>query len=92
MEDGINENAYCIIVSARITDSQFKDLFYKIDQKLLKDKLKFINPLLSGSGYDDVSLDSVYKEIFSFLNLDNKKRKQVPKQDKDPRCLKSRYA
>ncbi|MGB8158541.1 MAG: ATPase domain-containing protein, partial [Nitrososphaeraceae archaeon] len=84
LEDGINENTYCIIISARITDSQFKDLFYKIDQRLLKDKLKFINPLLSGSGYDDVSLDSVYKEIFSFLNLNNKKRKQVPKQDKDP--------
>jgi len=84
LEDGINDNAYCIIVSARITDSQFKDLFYKIDQKLLKDKLKFINPLLTGSGYEDVSLDSVYKEIFSFLHLDNKKRKQVPKQDKDP--------
>ena len=84
LEDGINDNAYCIVVSARITDSQFKDLFYKIDQKLLKDKFKFINPLLSGSGYDDVSLDSVYKEIFSFLHLDNKKRKQVTKQDKDP--------
>jgi len=84
LEEGINDNASCIIVSARMTDSQFKDLFYKIDQKLLKDKFKFINPLLTGRGYEDVSLDSVHKEIFSFLHLDNKKRKQVPKQDKDP--------
>ncbi|MGB7279295.1 MAG: ATPase domain-containing protein, partial [Pseudolabrys sp.] len=84
LEEGINDNAYCIIVSARLTDSQFIDLFYKIDQKLLKDKFKFINPLLTGSGYEDVSLNSVHKEIFSFLQLDNKKRKQIQKQDKDP--------
>src|SRR6476469_11014593 len=61
LEDGINDNAYCIIVSARITDSQFKDLFYKMDQKLLEDKFKFINPFFTVSNYSDVSLDSVYK-------------------------------
>src|SRR5437867_4625030 len=72
LEDGISDNAPCILISARLTDNQFKDLFYKIDKNVLEKQFKFINPLLGAADIDNPSLDFVYQGALSFINLDNK--------------------
>src|SRR5215475_9628492 len=73
LEDGISDNALCILISARVTDTQFKDLFYRIDKQVLEQQFKFINPLLGAADIDNPSLNFVYQEAISFLNLDKKK-------------------
>lgn len=73
LEDGANENSFCILISARLTDTQFKDLFYKLDKNVLEKHFKFINPVLGATDLNTSSLDFIYQEVFSFLNLDKKK-------------------
>src|ERR1041385_5710418 len=76
LEDGVT-NAPCILISARLTDNQFKDLFYKVDKNVLKKQFKFINPLLAAADIDGPSpLNFVYQESISFLNLDKQKKKK----------------
>lgn len=77
LEDGISDNAPCILISARLTDNQFKDLFYKIDKNVLEKQFKFINPLLGAADIDNPSLNFVYQEALSFLNLDKKKSQKA---------------
>src|ERR1051325_2909983 len=72
LEDGANENSFCILISARLTGTQFKDLFYKLDKNVLEKHFKFINPVLGATDLSNSSLDFIYQEVFSFLNLDKK--------------------
>jgi archaellum biogenesis ATPase FlaH len=77
LEDGVTNNAPCILISARLTDNQFKDLFYKVDKNVLKKQFKFINPLLAAADIDAPSpLNFIYQETISFLNLDKQKKKK----------------
>jgi archaellum biogenesis ATPase FlaH len=75
LEFGLSDNALCILISARLTENQLKELFYKIDGKVLESQVKFINPLLDNADYDGTSLNVVYDEILSFLKLDNKAKR-----------------
>lgn len=75
LEYGISDNALCILISARLTENQFKDLFYKVDKNVLENQFKFINPLLDAAEADESSLNTVYNEVLSFLKLDKKKNR-----------------
>jgi archaellum biogenesis ATPase FlaH len=72
IEFGLSDNALCIFISARLTENQLKELFYKIDGKVLESLFKFINPLLDNADYDGTSLNVVYNELLSFLKLERK--------------------
>ncbi len=80
LEDGISDKAPCILISARLTDNQFKDLFYKIDKNVLEKQFKFINPMLGAADIDNPSLNFVYTQALSFLNLDKKKSQKTAKK------------
>jgi archaellum biogenesis ATPase FlaH len=74
LEYGISDNALCILISARLTENQLKELFYKIDRKVFESRFKFINPLFDTAN-DETSLNVVYNEVLSFLKLDKKKKR-----------------
>jgi archaellum biogenesis ATPase FlaH len=74
LESGISENALCILISARLTENQLKELFYKIDRKVFESLFKFINPLFDTAN-DETSLNVVFNEVLSFLKLDKKQKR-----------------
>jgi archaellum biogenesis ATPase FlaH len=74
LEYGIGENALCLLISARLTENQLKELFYKIDRKVFESLFKFINPLFDTAN-DETSLNVVFNEVLSFLKLDKKQKR-----------------
>jgi KaiC/GvpD/RAD55 family RecA-like ATPase/class 3 adenylate cyclase len=79
LADGLLNGDYCLLVSSSLTEKQCRDLFSKIDPRLVKN-LKFVNPCAHTSSRADVvrKLSAVLKDVRAAMDkVDDTKGKSI---------------